>query len=299
MDDRTTFPPPVLPSSSKRGKPKTKRKPAVRTDATAAVRKQRQRDRAKQAAIESVTPQMSRVTPLAPAVTPIAASVTRAACSAGTVIFCAAPAAALNIWPRLHDMIAGQVDPKAVGLVAAQSVFVAIMAATPFALQRPEADRRHVRVIGAMCLAMNFYLAQDSISSIFDAQSDPKQAAIDHKVALETDLAEARANVIKLGVVNFTTQDQADEAKKIADTQCLKPGPKCEAANKVLKDRGQTVEADRLNKQIDNLSDQLRSLPPVPSDAHKVQWWWPPALALAAELAAMYGGYVLTLALCL
>jgi hypothetical protein len=210
-------------------------------------------------------------------------------------VFCVAPAATLNIWPRLHDMISGQVDATAVGLVTLQTVSVVVMSAAPFAHRRPGANKRAVKAVALMLLLTNWYLAKDSIGSIYDAHSDPRQAAIEHKQHLEDDLAEARKDRANLPAFTFTTQDRADEAKKIADKECLKPGSKCEAANKVLQDRSQTVEADRLNNKIDSLSQQLRNLPPVPSDAHKVPSFVPYALALVAELLALSGAYVLGL----
>jgi hypothetical protein len=154
-------------------------------------------------------------------------------------------------------------------------------------------NKKLVVLATLLLLVTNLSLAQDSINSTFDAQSDPRQAAIEHKQHLEADLAEARKDRANLPAFIFTTQDRAEEAKKIADKECLKPGPKCEAANKVLQDRSQTVEADRLNSKIDSLSQQLRNLPPVPSDAHKEPSWLSYFYAFIAEGLAIYGGLII------
>lgn len=208
--------------------------------------------------------------------------------------FCVAPAAALNIWPRLHDMIAGQVEPTALGLVALQTVSVAVMAATPFALERPGARKRRIQAIGAMCLAMNFYLAMTGIGSIFDTQSDTRQTAINKNDSLRVELSNVQKQREALPSFKPTTQAMVDaECGKNSPKQI---GPKCKA---LQADQATTDKASQLDKRIGELSDSVRSQGTVPKDPHEVAKWWPMALAMGAELLAMYGGHVLTLALCL
>jgi hypothetical protein len=167
-------------------------------------------------------------TPLPAASPPVASPpVSRHWGRVAATAFCVAPAATLNIWPRLHDMIAGQVDPKVAGLVALQSASVAVMAATPFALERPGARKRRIQAIGAMCLAMNFYLAMTGIASIFDTQSDTRQTAINKNDSLRTELVELRNQ--RQALPPFKPAAQA-----MVDAECGKNnpkqiGPKCKA----------------------------------------------------------------------
>lgn len=202
----------------------------------------------------------------------------------GVVSACAAPALALNVWPRIEAMLTNGITSNEVGIALLVTVSALGMTSVPFAMKKAESWG-----FWAVCLAFglglavfNYIMAVGAIGKVSDHATDAKASAIHRAITLKERIEELKASRRELGSFKPTTEAMlraADEAVKLAEDarkqECDKVGDFCRARvaqlSTRLSERAEIAGALSLSRrgaEIDSrrsaLDRELAELGPLP-----------------------------------
>ena len=136
------------------------------------------------------------------------------------LVLCAAPLAALNVWPRLSQMWAqGAASGNDVGIVLLVVVAALLMAAVPFAMEK--AGNWGFWLV---CLAfgiglatLNYALAVGSIGKVRDSNAGPARELVHKAASFNSRIERARNSRSQLPQFAWTSAAGAAAAKRAAD----------------------------------------------------------------------------------
>jgi hypothetical protein len=199
------------------------------------------------------------------------------------VTACAAPTAALNIWPRIESMIARGISGNEVGIVILVTMSALGMASVPFAMRK--ADNKGFWLLCLVCglgLALvNYLMAVGAIGKVRDGHASEQAKAIYIHQALETQLHELEAarSPTEPRSVSEAMLQTAREAVRLAvtarDQECGKVGDFCRARVAQVSTRQEeladlerdaaTAERDAgIRQRIERIRAELLAAGPAP-----------------------------------
>jgi hypothetical protein len=205
----------------------------------------------------------------------------------GVVIACASPAITLNVWPRIQNMLDSGLSSNQLGIVLLVTLSALGMTAVPFAMKK--APNRGFwwtsLVFGIGLLTLNYSMAVGAIGKVRDEDAGTKQLIISRAGTLKRQIEETRK--VRDGLPNFrpTSAEMVDSARaavtlaiQARDQECGRVGDNCRARQAqvatrqaelqvLVGDRLVNERADHLSARIDQLSNDLLSLGPVPLGA--------------------------------
>src|SRR5262245_41100760 len=149
---------------------------------------------------------------------------------------CALPALALNVWPRVENMLNSGITSQEMGIVLLVSIAALGMTSVPFAMAK--APNRgfwwFALTFGVSLGVLNYMMAVGAIGKAHDNVTSitlDKQAKRDH---IQYQVREAQVQRSRLGDFRPTTRDMlqsADRAVELAlearDQECNKVGDHC------------------------------------------------------------------------
>lgn len=134
----------------------------------------------------------------------------------GTVVFiCAIPAATLNIWPRISQMLVEGISGNGIGIILLVAVSALVMAAVPFAMKKAEnwGLWSFALAFGIGLAILNFSMAVGAIGKVRDHEADANRSAIARYRALEVRLSELQDLRKGLPAFRETTSEMVETGK--------------------------------------------------------------------------------------
>ncbi len=197
------------------------------------------------------------------------------------VAICAAPAATLNIWPRIAQMLSEGVSGSQVGIVFLVTISALVMAAVPFAMKKAENWG-----FWSVCLAfgislgiLNYAMAVGAIGKVRDHEADGNRHLLAARSAIESELETALVSRRSLPPFRETTSDMVETGKaavalaeKARLEECKIVGDFCRARVAQLASRQAELgtltsdfatsgRARELDRDISNLRARLAAAP--------------------------------------
>ncbi len=222
------------------------------------------------------------------------------------LVLCAAPLAALNVWPRLSQMWAqGAASGNDVGIVLLVVVAALLMAAVPFAMEK--AGNWGFWLV---CLAfgiglatLNYTLAVGSIGKVRDLHAGSARELVHKAASLNSRIERARKSRSQLPQFAWVSAAGAAAAKRAADAAATSREEECTRRGKAAtlcrdreaderaaiaalataeSNRALTQQAEQLDSEIRRLEQELAALGAIPENVD----------AQAARLAKVAGRFV-------
>ena len=222
------------------------------------------------------------------------------------LMLCAAPLAALNVWPRLSQMWAqGAASGNDVGIVLLVVVAALLMAAVPFAMEK--AGNWGFWLV---CLAfgiglatLNYALAVGSIGKVRDSNAGPARELVHKAASVNSRIERARKSRSQLPQFAWVSAAGAAAAKRAADAAATSREEECTRRGKAAalcrdreadertalaalataeSNRAVTAQAEQLDAEIKRLEQELAALGAIPDNVD----------AQAARLAKVVGRFV-------
>jgi hypothetical protein len=229
-----------------------------------------------------------------------------AAVAGVALVLCAAPLAALNVWPRLSQMWAlGAASGNDVGIVLLVVVAALLMAAVPFAMEKAGNWGFWLvcLVFGVGLATLNYTLAVGSIGKVRDLNAGPARELVYKAGSLNSRIERARNSRNRLPQFAWTSAAGAAATKRAADAAATSREEECTKRGKAAglcrdreaderaaltalataeSNRALTEQAEQLDGEIRRLEQELAVLGPIPESID----------AQAARLAKVVGRFV-------
>lgn len=203
------------------------------------------------------------------------------------VLSCAAPTAALNIWPRVEQMLAGGITGNQIGIVILVTVSAIGMTAIPFAMAKaPNWGFWFTCLLcGAGLCIVNYLMAVGAVGKVRDAEAGAAAATIARAHQLRSSISESRKQRDALPPFKWTTEDMvtaANEAVRLAvearDQECGKVGEWCRARQAQVSARLEeragisaarafTTQREKFEGEIQKLQQDLQNLGAIPASS--------------------------------
>lgn len=211
----------------------------------------------------------------------------------GVVASCAAPAAILNIWPRIEQMILSGISGNQIGIVILVTMSAVGMAAVPFAMKKAENWG-----FWSVCLAMgialttlNYAMAVGAIGKGRDWDAGQIKELKAKAEGLKAQITDVKLQRQALPPFAWTTPEMVESASSAVamavqarDQECGKVGDNCrsrvaqlssrqgEYAN-LVQARGYTIQSEKLTVDARRFESELLQIGPVPtySDAQSAR----------------------------
>lgn len=211
----------------------------------------------------------------------------------GRALACVAvllPSLAMNVWPKVAEMLNGAADQNALPIVLLAGVSVLVMAGCVVAIHKAETwGSAFLFAPLAFGLGlMNLGNATESASMFRDAQSEPRKATIEKAATLDGRIKVAEADRKALPEARRATaatvaaaQAAVDGAERNKAAECAKVGDNCRlrvadenaaraALSQALADKAATDEIVAAEKRIADLRAARDALGPIPLHADPV-----------------------------
>lgn len=218
------------------------------------------------------------------------------------VALCAAPAATLNIWPRVSQMAAEGISGNQVGIVLLVTVSALGMAAVPFAMKKAENWGFWLTCLafGVGLAILNYAMAVGAVGKVRDGEADANRAKQLQFAEAKRELGELERLRKEFPAFSPTTEEMVETGKmavalaiQARDQECKIVGDICRARVVQLstrqselaalsRDRALTERAKSIDLSISEARARLANAPTPPkySDAQ------------AARLAGLVSGYI-------
>ena len=225
--------------------------------------------------------------------------------TAGVVALCALPSAALNVWAKLPQVLAGTAAGSDVAFVIMVTVSVLLMAAVPFAARKASniGWKSLFWGVGLALATLNFTLAVASAGKMRDLDAGPLRDLVHQHAALDSRIERARNSRTKLPqirpMVDGAMLDAANQGVTLAqatvDQECGKVGEHCrkrqDALGQAVKDRAPLLQLkatadqiDAVEKTLKDLEDEKATLKPAPDNVDAAAYRLSKLLGKAVEL---------------
>jgi hypothetical protein len=203
------------------------------------------------------------------------------------VALCALPSAALNVWPKVPQLLDGTAAASDVAFVVMVTVSVLLMAAVPFAA----AKARNIGwktlfwCAGFALATLNYTLAVASVGKMRDSDAGPARELVHKHAGLASRIERAKNSRSKLPqsrpLVDGAMIEAANQAVELADQarkqECGKVGDNCrkrveelkaatEARAPLLQQKATADAIDAADKSVRDLEDEKAKLPPAPQN---------------------------------
>lgn len=203
------------------------------------------------------------------------------------VAICAAPAATLNIWPRVSQMAAEGISGNQVGIVLLVTVSALGMAAVPFAMKKAENWGFWLTCLafGVGLAILNYTMAVGAVGKVRDGEADENRRKQAIHAELKRGLTEAENARRNLPAFSPTTSEMVETGKmavalaiQARDQECKIVGDICRARVVQLstrqaelaaltRDRSLTERAHLLDRSISEARDRLGTVGTSPQHA--------------------------------
>ena len=192
---------------------------------------------------------------------------------AAIVLACAAPAGALNIWPRVEQMLSEGFSGHQFGVVLLVTMSALGMTAIPFAMAKAAnwGFWTTCAVFGTFLAGLNYALAVGAIGKAKDHETNSAAFLVSESQRLKKQLSELKAAGAQASSFKYTSEEMVESAReaiKLAiiarDQECGKVGDNCRARVAQLTSRQSELAgllADReATRKADGREDALRDL---------------------------------------
>jgi hypothetical protein len=207
--------------------------------------------------------------------------------TAGVVTLCALPSAALNVWPKVPQLLSGTAAGSDVAFVVIVVTAVLLMAAVPFAAKKASnlGWKALFWTFGLALATLNYSLAVASVGKLRDLDAGPLRELVHKAAALDSRIERAKNSRKQLPqappAVDQKMLDAADQSVTLADEarrqECGRIGENCRLRVAELKEAtdrrapllAQKVVADqiaRLETEIRDLERERQNLGPIPEN---------------------------------
>lgn len=218
------------------------------------------------------------------------------------VVLCAAPAATLNIWPRVAQMLQEGMSGSQVGIVLLVAVSALGMAATPFAMKKAENWGFWITCLafGVGLAVLNYAMAVGAVGKVRDNEADGARAKQARYLSLKRAVEDAEGARKNLPAFTPTTKEMVatgeaavNFAIQARDQECRIVGDICRARIAQLasrqselanlsRDFALTERAMALDRHLSEARAQLAATAPAPMYVD----------AQASRLAALVAGFI-------
>jgi hypothetical protein len=194
--------------------------------------------------------------------------------TAGVVALCALPSAALNVWPKVPQIVQGAATGADVAYVVVLVTAGLLMATVPFAAEKaPNLGRKALFWTFGIALAtLNYSIAVASVGKLRESDAGPARELVHKHAALDSRILRATNSRKKLPQVSPAVDqamlDAANQAVALADDarirECGKVGENCRLRVAELaeatKTRAPMLAAKAAADQIASLEAEVRQL---------------------------------------
>jgi hypothetical protein len=229
----------------------------------------------------------------------------------------------LNTWPRVAQIMSGEIGSSGWTFVALQILSLGVMSQIPFAKPETRAAKLKNAGFAALLVLANLSFSIEAIGHVRDADRDRKRATEQTIASMHRQLDEAREARQRLAFVPVSIEQVAtakkavDDAEVAREQECGKVGDNCRKRISELVDRQDELGRLQANKtaadtamsldlRIAGFEQQIRESGPAPLEvdpgaariaalmfgllpATVVSMWWPTILSFVAEMLAMLG----------
>jgi hypothetical protein len=192
---------------------------------------------------------------------------------AAIVTSCAAPAGALNIWPRVEQMLQDGFSGQHLGIVLLVTMSALCMTAIPFAMKKAEnvGFWTTCLLFGIFLTCLNYALAVGAVGKARDHESSSIEAIISQSKQLKERISELKALQPAASSFRYTTEEMVETArsavelaKQARDQECGKVGDNCRARVAQLTARqselAELVGNRSISSRVDRGNDNIREL---------------------------------------
>jgi hypothetical protein len=239
------------------------------------------------------------------------------------------PIAALNMWPRIEQLISGRMDSAGWAIAAFQLLAMLLLAQIPFVMSRVRSWPPRIVLSGFATLLIcgNMVFAVEAIGTVRDAARDRNRSLTGNITSLNRQMVTARADRAALGTVTPVTPNEVlaaamavQAAQTAREAECGKVGDNCRKREDNLRDaqaerarvesaKAISDKATALDASVSDLEGKLRTLGPAPlaqdpiaarlslltfglMTAEQTADAVPNLLSLIAELVALLGPWI-------
>lgn len=157
---------------------------------------------------------------------------------AAVVLSCAAPAGALNIWPRVEQILHEGVTGNQIGIVLLVTMSALGMAAVPFAMKKAENLGFWIvcLLFGTFLATLNYALAVGAIGKAKDSETNSAAFLVSESQRLKKQISELKATISEAPKFKYTSEEMVASARQAVDLalqardqECGKVGDNCRA----------------------------------------------------------------------
>ena len=184
------------------------------------------------------------------------------------VAACAAPTAALNIWPRIEMMMEKGLSGNQIGIVILVTMSALGMAAIPFAMKKAEnwGFWSLCAIFGAFLCLLNYAMAVGAIGKVYDHETNTATNLQNRAKAIETKISSLQREINNLPAFKWTTNEMVDTAGtavalalQAREQECGKVGDYCRARVVQLAARQSDLAEANANRALTVRKEKLNS----------------------------------------